>query len=226
MSVIVPVLNEADSIGQVFESVSQQNVDVIVVDGGSHDGTLCIAAGHDHCQVIESEKGRSIQMNAGAAIATGDILLFLHADTRLPGQYLAILQGDFWKSGKSWGRFDVTLSGGNPLFRMIETMMNIRSSLTGICTGDQAIFIKRRTFEQLGGFAPIPLMEDVEISKRLKKVSRAFRVRQRVTTSSRRWQQKGIVRTILLMWQLRLMYFVGVTPQNIARKYRDDETQC
>jgi rSAM/selenodomain-associated transferase 2 len=217
----VPVLNEAACIARVLNSVRQKDVEVIVVDGGSTDETVRIASSFDHCSVIESKKGRAGQMNAGAAAAFGDILLFLHADTLLPESYLSILQKEFWDSGRHWGRFDVRLSGDHPFFRVIETMMNYRSRLTGVCTGDQAIFIKRGTFEQLGGFAMIPLMEDVEISKRLRPISPPFRIRQCLTTSSRRWEQKSIISTVLLMWRLRLMYFAGVPAEDLTVKYPD-----
>lgn len=168
--------------------------------------------------VIVSKPGRAIQMNSGAELATGDVLLFLHADTILPDDVddvISAIDGD-----QFWGRFDVRLSGQQFIFRVIESMMNLRSRLTSVATGDQAIFIHRTLFDRIAGFSEIPLMEDIEISKRLRKISKPLCMKQKVITSSRRWQDKGIVRTILLMWKLRLYYFFGMSPERISRMYR------
>lgn len=157
-------------------------------------------------------------MNAGARLASGDIVLFLHADTCLPVDATAALDA-FWRSGAAWGRFDVTLSGAQPMLRIVEFMMNQRSRLTGICTGDQAMFVRKEVFEAEGGFAEIALMEDIELSRRLKRRSRPFCASARVVTSSRRWETRGVVKTILLMWYLRLLYFLGASPEALARRY-------
>lgn len=217
LSVIVPVLNEADEIGDLLESLPVDQFEVLIVDGGSTDATAGIAGRHG-VRVLRSARGRATQMNAGAHAASGDVFLFLHADVRLPGDFLRSLD-EFAGSGRAWGRFDVRLGGRHPAFRLIELMMNVRSRLTGICTGDQAIFVTRHGFEQVGGFAEIPLMEDIEICRALKKVSRPWCSRDRVQCSSRRWETHGIARTILLMWRLRLAYFLGATPELLARRY-------
>ncbi len=216
VSIVIPVLNEAAVADQLIQSLPM-DAEVIVVDGGSDDDTPRImgAAG---LRVIEAPRGRARQMNAGAAVATGDVLLFLHADTCLPACF-ATTMSQFSASGCVWGRFDIRLSGAQPLLRMVEFMMNWRSRLTGICTGDQAMFIRRDVFEACTGFADIALMEDIEISRRLRRISPPFRGRDRVVSSSRRWQRNGIVRTILQMWRLRLMYFFGASPASLARRY-------
>lgn len=216
---IIPVLNEANAIAEILASLDQPGIDVIVVDGGSEDDTVKLAKSFDFCRVIQSARGRAIQMNAGAKLASNDILVFLHADTFLPDNFLNLLQTDFWQSDKAWGRFNVRLSGGPVMLRVIEFMMNQRSYLTGICTGDQAIFVRRDIFEQLEGFAALPLMEDIEISRRLKNHSRPFCIKQALTTSSIRWERHGIFKTILLMWRLRLLYFVGVSAVTLASIY-------
>jgi rSAM/selenodomain-associated transferase 2 len=218
ISIIVPVLNEAGAIGDALGPLKHDNVEVIVVDGGSSDETLDIVNRYP-CRVMGSTKGRASQMNKGAEAASGDILLFLHADTILPESFTSYLQSDFWLSDRSWGRFDVRLGGEQPSFRVIEWFMNNRSRLTGVCTGDQAIFARREAFEKVGGYALIPLMEDIELSKSLKKISPPFCVDTKLTTSSRRWESNGIVRTILLMWKLRLMYFAGVKGNALEKQY-------
>jgi len=211
----MPVLNESAGIQNFLESLP--DAEIIIVDGGSDDDTRDIAAGY--ATVICSEKGRAKQMNAGAALATGDILLFLHADTQIPDNTMQLMQR-FWVSGKSWGRFDVTLDGEHPAFRLIEFMMNWRSRITGIATGDQAMFVKRSVFERVGGFASIDLMEDIEFSRRLKSISPPLCLPQRVVTSARRWEERGILQTILLMWRLRLLYFLGESPTTLGKQYR------
>jgi rSAM/selenodomain-associated transferase 2 len=158
-------------------------------------------------------------MNAGAAKASGDVLLFLHADTRLPtAAEHAILDG-LERSGLCWGRFDVRIEGRNPLLLVVGWLMNLRSRLTGIATGDQAMFVRRQAFETVGRFAEIPLMEDIALSKRLKRVSRPLCIRERVITSGRRWEENGILATVMLMWRLRLAYFFGADPKELARRY-------
>ena len=223
LSIILPVLNEAAVIENLLAQLDYPGVEVIVVDGGSEDATVSVVETFvesiDYCQLIETVSDRSLQMNVGARVATGEILLFLHADTRIPVNFIDLLLAQFVPSKRVWGRFDVRLSGSHPMFRLIEIMMNNRSWLTGICTGDQAIFIEKSVFERIGGYSYLRLMEDIDISKRLLKISRPFRITEPLVTSSRRWEQQGILKTIFLMWQLRLMYFVGVSPQILADKY-------
>jgi len=223
LSVIVPVWNEATAIGALLQSLQllqAQGHEVIVADGGSTDGTQGLA--RLVCdQLVSAELGRSAQMNAGAAVAQGDVLLFLHADTMLPADAVQQLQA-FLPTPNAWGRFDVRLSGSRPLFRVISWFMNKRSRLTGICTGDQAMFVRRDTFETLGGFSLQPLMEDVELSRRLRDVSRPFCVPSPVTTDSRRWQQQGAWATIVLMWRLRWRYWRGESAESLAQAYRLD----
>ncbi|PWB62563.1 MAG: glycosyl transferase, partial [Bradyrhizobiaceae bacterium] len=154
---------------------------------------------------------------AGAAAARGDILLFLHADTRLPADADRHVRDAL--SGRAWGRFDVAIAGGHPLLPLVAALMNRRSRLTGICTGDQALFATRAAFAQAGGFPEIALMEDVAISRRLKRVSRPACLAQRVVTSGRHWERRGVLRTILLMWRLRLAFFLGADPDLLARRY-------
>lgn len=223
LSVIVPVWNEAagiaDTLGHL-QPLRGCGHEVIVVDGGSGDGTAAIA--RPLCdRLLVADQGRAVQMNAGATAARGDILMFLHADTRLPAGALDQLSV-FACSRHAWGRFNVRLSGSRPLFRVIAWFMNQRSRLTGICTGDQAMFVRRDVFEALAGFQPLPLMEDVEFSRRLCLVSRPFCIRDPVITDSRRWQKHGAWRTIFLMWRLRWRYWRGESPENLARIYRSD----
>ncbi len=203
--------------GNVTSKPEPGSVETIVVDGGSADSTVEIATARAD-QVLTSEIGRATQMNAGAAVARGEILLFLHADTSLPKNFVHHLQR-FRLSTQAWGRFDVRIDSNNLMFRIIETMMNLRSRMTGICTGDQAMFVKRSAFEEVGGFPPIALMEDIEISKQLKKVSRPFCVHEPAVTSARRWLDGGKLPTIFLMWRLRLEYFLGVSPERLIRQY-------
>ena len=221
VSVIIPTLDERRHLPATLAALQQPRRDgheVIVVDGGSTDGTCDIASGHAD-RILSSPKGRALQMNAGAREARGEVLLFLHADTRIPHEsFQAFLEG-FPSSRRAWGRFDVRLSGSRRMLRVVETMMNVRSRLSGIATGDHGIFVRRETFEKIGGYPEIPLMEDVAISRRLKRESRPFRPRGRIVTSSRRWEENGILRTILLMWRLRLAYALGADPGDLARSY-------
>ena len=168
--------------------------------------------------MLSAPRGRSPQMNAGAAVARGEVLLFLHADTRLPeGADRLVLDG-LSRSGRVWGRFDIRIDGGG-LLRVVAAMMNTRSRLTGIATGDQAMFVTRAAFDAVGGFPPIALMEDLALSARLKRLGRPLALRAHVTTSPRRWRQHGTLRTILKMWRLRLGFFLGVDPEKLARQY-------
>ena len=223
LSVIVPVWQEAGAIVETLQALGPlrgAGHEVIVVDAGSPDGTAELA--RPRCdRVVVSGKGRAVQMNAGAAVAAGNVLLFLHADTRLPESALVELE-KFFRSRCGWGRFDVALSARRPIFRVIAWFMNRRSRLTGICTGDQAMFVRRDVFDALGGFREIPLMEDVEFSRRLRLVSRPWCIADPVVTDSRRWEQNGPWRTILLMWRLRWRYWRGESPESLAQAYRSD----
>jgi len=220
LSIILPVLNEEASLPDVLASLQylrQQGHEIIVVDGGSRDNSLMLAQ-QAADKVIVSQPGRAVQMNSGAELAAGDILLFLHADTALPvgvERILSEIEGDNF-----WGRFDVRLSGNRSIFRVIEAMMNLRSRITSVATGDQAIFVTSSLFEKVGGYPEIALMEDIAISKQLRKIVKPVCVRNRVVTSSRRWEDRGVIKTILLMWKLRLYYFLGMSPQKISRMYR------
>ena len=221
LSLVMPVLNEAGGITATLQALAPLRAaghEVIVVDGGSQDGTAALAALHAS-RVLTSAKGRARQMNAGAALAAGDVLLFLHADTTLPAQAdVAVLQA--LARGARWGRFDVSITGGAMLFPLVSALMNLRSRLSGIATGDQAIFVERQLFTELGGYANQPLMEDIELSRRLRLHSRPACLRARVATSGRRWQQHGVWRTVLLMWWLRWRYWRGASPEALARAYR------
>jgi len=223
LSVIIPVWMEAASITDTLlalQPIRAQGHEVIVVDAGSSDGTAELA--RPLCdRVVVSDKGRAVQMNAGATVARGNLFLFLHADTRLPDNALDHL-AEFARLRHAWGRFNVRLSGQQPVFRMIAWFMNQRSRLTGICTGDQAMFVRRDAFEAFAGFHPMPLMEDVEFSRRLCLVSRPFCIKEPVVTDSRRWEKHGVWRTIFLMWQLRWRYWRGESPESLAQIYRSD----
>ena len=230
LSVIVPVLNEAESLASFLrhlQPLRAQGHELILVDGGSSDGSPQFA--YPLCDaVIESEPGRARQMNAGAALASGDWLLFLHADTCLPKPF-AEWEGLIAQTRQTWGRFNVRLSSDRWFFRIIERAINIRSALTGIATGDQAIFIRRERFNQLNGYADQPLMEDVELCRRLKKRGAPLCLKQPVITSSRRWEAKGVFRTVLLMWELRLRYYLGAKPSELVRRYypsADQASRC
>ncbi len=188
-----------------------------MVDGGSTDQTSALAAPLVD-QVVQAAKGRAIQMNAGAAVASGSVLLFLHADTQLPVGALEVIDRVI-AQGASWGRFDVTIEGRSPWLKLVSTMMNWRSRLSGIATGDQAMFVTRAAFHAVGGFPQIALMEDIALSTLLKKQAPAACLSPRVVTSGRRWEQQGVWRTIVLMWRLRLAYFLGADPNQLARHY-------
>jgi rSAM/selenodomain-associated transferase 2 len=221
LSIVVPVLNESEALPALtaqLATLRQDSVEVLLVDGGSHDHTASLAEGAGW-RVIRSERGRARQMNAGAAHAGASILLFLHADTQLPPnavpQILAALQGKH-----CWGRFDVVISGRPAMLKVVAWMMNWRSRWTGIATGDQAMFMTRQAYKRVGGFPDQPLMEDIEMSKRLKRLSRPACLRCKVTTSGRRWETRGVWRTIFLMWRLRWAYWCGQSATELARAYR------
>ena len=221
LSIILPVLNEGERIAAALDRLRDLRalgVEVIVVDGGSRDATVQRARMRaDH--VISAPRGRAPQMNAGAAKASGDVLLFLHADTRLPDDADHLVLDGLARSERAWGRFDVRIEGTHPLLSMIAGTMNIRSRITGIATGDQAIFARRTGFDAVGGFPTIPLMEDIALSQRLKRISRPLCLRECVITSGRRWEANGVLPTVLLMWRLRLAFFFGADPKQLARRY-------
>lgn len=216
----MPVLNETEVIRSSLEqlqSLRDSGHRIVLVDGGSEDDTVARCR-HLVDEVRESAVGRALQMNEGARGQSGDVLLFLHADTVLPADAEAALEA-FYGSARDWGRFDVRLSGRRPALRMIERMICWRSRLTGIATGDQAMFVRRQTLVSVGGFPEIPLMEDVELSKRLRQRSRPYCISSPVVTSSRRWEQHGVWRTVLLMWRLRFDYWRGTPPEELMKRY-------
>jgi rSAM/selenodomain-associated transferase 2 len=222
LSIIMPALDEGEGIAATLDALAGMRalgVEVIVVDGGSRDATVQRARLRAD-RVVPAPRGRASQMNAGAEKASGDVLLFLHADTRLPTDADHVVLNELERSGRAWGRFNVKIDGRHPLLTVVAWLMNLRSCLTGIATGDQAIFVKRETFAEVGGFPMIELMEDIALSKRLKRVSRPLCLRQRVVTSGRRWEQRGVLSTIVLMWRLRLAYYFGADPAELAQRYR------
>ena len=221
ISIIVPALNEAEGIRATLEALRPfraRGHEVIVVDGGSTDGTPELARPLAD-RVIASARGRARQPNAGAAAAAGEVLLFLHADTRLPDAADEAVLGGLRASGRGWGRFDVRLSGAHPMLRVVERSMGWRSRLTGVATGDQAMFVRREWFARAGGFPDLPLMEDVALSKALRRQGPPLCLRDRVVTSSRRWEERGVFRTIGLMWRLRLEDALGADPARLADRY-------
>lgn len=216
LSIVVPALDEAAVIGATLASLASLRArghEVIVADGGSADATRDIAAPLAD-RVLVAPRGRARQMNAGAAVASGEALLFLHADTRLPENADHLIFHALEKH--LWGRFDVAIDGRATLLPVIAFLMNLRSRLSGIATGDQAIFVRRDAFP---GFQEIALMEDVAFSKSMKRRSPPACLRARVATSGRRWDQRGALRTMLLMWRLRFAYFLGAAPDELARRY-------
>jgi len=221
LSIIVPVLNEAVGIEATLGALAplrQRGAEVIVVDGGSHDDTLHKAQAHASI-VVTAPRGRARQMNAGAAKAQGDVLLFLHADTQLPPLADQLVL-DAIAASAVWGRFDVRIVGSAWMLRVVAALMNARSRLSGIATGDQALFVRRDTFERIGGFPEQPLMEDIELSKRLRQGARPVCLRAQVATSGRRWESRGVWTTILLMLRLRWRYWRGESPERLAEAYR------
>ncbi len=221
LSVIVPTFNEAAGIEAFLSALAglrARGHELIVADGGSSDHTVALAIALAD-KVIQAPKGRAAQMNAGAAQAKNPILLFLHADTYLP-EAADQLIADALRGEKKWGRFDVVLQGHHPLLKLVSTSMNLRSRLTGIATGDQAMFMTRELFNQANGFPPIALMEDIALSRRLRQHCAPASLREKVISSGRRWDQHGLWRTIFFMWRLRLAYFFGADPQQLARRYQ------
>lgn len=232
LSIVVPVLNEDAVVREALSELNQLRVDaapafpggieLLLADGGSRDDTLARAAGLAD-QVIAAPRGRARQMNAGAARARGTVLLFLHVDTRLPADGLGALAAALAaQPDRAWGRFDVRIAGRSRLLPVVAALMNLRSAWSGIATGDQAMFVRRAAFDAVGGFPDQPLMEDIELSRRLHRLpgGHPLRLRQRVTTSGRRWDDRGAWRTIVLMWRLRWAYWRGVPADRLAEAYR------
>jgi len=221
ISIVMPVLNEAPGIEQALcalQALRASGHELIVVDGGSTDGSARLAASLAD-RVFNSERGRANQMNHGARAARGDVLLFLHVDTSLPERAPQLILEAMARTTRQWGRFDVHIDSTRWLLRIVGALMNLRSRLTGMCTGDQAIFVSRQLFLGVGGFPPIALMEDIALARELRRVSPPLCVATAVRTSARRWERDGTVRTILLMWWLRMRYFFGASPAHLARIY-------
>lgn len=221
VSIVMPAWNEAVGIEaslQALQPLRARGVEIVVADGGSTDGTGRLAAPWVDA-VTTSPRGRALQMNAGASLAGADVMLFLHADTRLP-PLADVLVLQAVAAGARWGRFDVHIDGRPRMLRVVAALMNLRSRLSGIATGDQAIFVTREAFDRVGGFPAQPLMEDVEISRRLKRLARPACLRARVCTSGRRWEHRGVWRTIVLMWRLRWRYWRGESAARLAEAYR------
>lgn len=227
LAVIVPVLNEASAIAEALARLAplrRRGATVIVVDGGSTDATAELTQSAAD-RVLVAPRGRASQMNAGArdalADASIDTLLFLHVDTRLPARADALIGVACAGRPLAWGRFDVRIDGRSPALPLVAAAMNLRSRVTGICTGDQCLFATRALFNKVGGFAPLPLMEDIEFSRRARQLARPCAIHDRAVTSGRRWERHGVVKTVLLMWRVRLAYFLGADPARLAASYRD-----
>jgi rSAM/selenodomain-associated transferase 2 len=221
LSIIVPCLNEAEILIDALKALQPlraRGAEVIVVDGGSRDDSVARAqAWADH--VLAARRGRASQMNAGAEVATRSVLLFLHADCVLPESADRLIVDGLNRGRMSWGRFDVMIDGRHPLLRIVGALMNARSRLTGIATGDQGIFVTRSLFEAAGRFPEIALMEDIALSKRLKRFSAPLNLRHRIHTSGRRWERHGVLRTVFFMWRLRFAYWLGADPEKLALRY-------
>lgn len=225
LCVVMPVLDEGGTLGAhlaELQPMRRRGVRLVVVDGGSTDDTVRVAQPLVD-EVRVGPRGRAMQQNAGAAGQTAEVLLFLHADTRLPVGADALvrtaLAGPRGRPARDWGRFDVRIDSPRPLLRMVSAAMNLRSHLSGIVTGDQSVFVRRRLFEEVGGFPAIPLMEDIALSALLRRRGRPARLRARVRTSARRWERHGVWRTIVLMWRTRLEYALGADPARLAVRY-------
>ena len=219
LSIVMPVLNEAGGIVEALTALAPlraRGVEIIVSDGGSRDATVALARPLADIVVV-APRGRGRQMNAGAAASCGDVLLFLHADTRLPPDADALISDGLARTGRTWGRFDVRIAGAHRLFPVVAAAMNLRSRVTGIATGDQAIFTTKAAFGP--GFPDIPLMEDIAMTRHLKRIGPPLCIVAPVVTSGRRWEKHGVIKTILLMWWLRLAYFLGANPVRLARSY-------
>lgn len=220
LGIVMPVLDEAGTLAprlRALQPLRRRGVQLVVVDGGSQDGTPAIAREHADL-VLQAPRGRAAQMNAGAAACAAEVLLFLHADTALPEQADALVRRAT-RGASAWGRFDVRIDSPRWPLRLVERLMNHRSRWTGIATGDQALFVRRELFDRIGGFPDLPLMEDIALSRALKRHGRPVCLHERVTTSARRWERHGVWRTVLLMWRLRAAYFLGADPRQLAIRY-------
>lgn len=225
ISIIIPALNEAGYIGELctaLQPLRSRGHEVIMVDGGSDDQTIHLGEPLVD-RLLRSARGRALQMRAGAAVASGAILWFLHADTGVPDKPDQLILAALENGRSDWGRFDVLLSDKHIVLRGVSHLMNLRSRISGIATGDQGIFVRRSLYDQAGGIPSLPLMEDIALSRALKKYGRPACIRQKLLTSARRWQKHGITRTILTMWGLRLAYFIGVNPRYLAKYYATNE---
>lgn len=226
ISIVVPALDEAANLAWLLPDLRGRwpAAEIVIVDGGSADATWQLEAAYPAVRWLRAPRGRARQMNAGARQARGDALLFLHADTRLPDDALAAIAEALADPAVVGGRFDVSFDSPRPIMSVVAWLMNRRSRLTGIATGDQGIFVRRAVFEAVGGYPDIPLMEDIELTRRLKRLGRLAALPLRVTTAARRWERDGAVRTILLMWALRFLHWVGVDPARLHRWYYGRET--
>jgi rSAM/selenodomain-associated transferase 2 len=223
LSIVIPALEEAAIIVPALQALAPlraRGAEVIVVDAGSRDGTAALAQPLAD-RVIVAPPGRGAAMNAGAALGAGDVFLFLHADTSLPDNADRLVEDALTQGGfeRVWGRFDLRIAGRHPLLALVARMINWRSRLTGVATGDQAIFVARRAFWGVGGFPDLPLMEDIDLSRKLKQLSRPLCIAAPALTSGRRWEYRGVLRTIVQMWRLRLAYYLGVAPARLALAY-------
>ena len=219
LTIVIPALDEAPIIAgalTALQPLRQRGAEIIVADSGSRDGTPALAAPLAD-RVVAAPRGRGAAMNAGAAAGTGNSLVFLHADTMLPENADALIAAAL--AQRAWGRFDIRIGGHHPFLAVVARMVNLRSWLTGVATGDQAIFVTRAAFAAVGGFPDLPLMEDVALSHRLKRLGRPYCIGTHAVTSGRRWEHHGVIRTIVLMWRLRLAYYLGVEPARLARAY-------
>jgi len=223
LTIVIPTLNEAAIIATALRALAplrERGAEIIVADGGSGDGTVRLAEPLAD-KVIVVPRGRGAPMNAVAALGTGNAFLFLHADTALPDQADRLIEAALTR--RAWGRFDLRIAGRHPLLAVIARMISWRSRLTGIASGDQAIFVSRGAFIVVGGFPDLPLMEDIAISRRLKRLCRPACIGTPVVTSGRRWERNGVIRTTLLMWRLRLAYYLGVAPARLAALYASEQ---
>lgn len=224
ISIIIPVLNDREALAALLSALQPlraEGHEVLVVDGGSTDGSMTVGRQLAD-RLMMGGRGRALQMNLGAEFARHDILWFLHADTRLPDNPVPAIQAALAQPERHWGRFDVRLDATGGSYAVIAFMMNLRSRLSGVATGDQGLFVRKQAFHEVDGYREIPLMEDVALSKSLRRLSWPVCLSERLVTSARRWQQQGVVSTVLMMWRLRLAYFLGADPHDLVRRYYPD----
>jgi rSAM/selenodomain-associated transferase 2 len=221
ISIVIPVLDDAPALSRLLDdldAIGAIDAERIVVDGGSADGSYALAQRRADV-ALRSQRGRARQLIAGITAAQGTWIWMLHADSRVNAAAWRALNDAVAQAGAAWGRFDVHLDDDRPVFRVIERMMNLRSRWSGICTGDQGIFVRRDVLELIDGLPDQPLMEDIELTKRLRRYAKPVCLSVRLRASARRWQQRGVVSTIALMWRLRLQYFFGASPDALERVY-------